>query len=225
MKDDLNLFQVPQESNMRIYDITIPIHPEMPVWPGDRGVSIERVSKIEAGDSANVSHLSLGAHTGTHVDAPYHFIPEGVTLDQVPLDRFIGEVAVVEILDVNRIRGADLENLHLLAETKRVLFKTRNSRIWVEGQQIFQEDFVALDPDAAQYLVDLGVTLVGIDYLSIAPFRESRPTHQIFLGAGVVILEGINLSAVPAGLYTLYCLPLKLEGVDGAPARAILVGD
>lgn len=210
---------------MRIYDITIPIHPEMPVWPGDSGVSIERVSKIEAGDNANVSHISLGAHTGTHVDAPYHFIPEGITLDQVPLDRFIGEVAVVEMLDIDRIHRRDLENLNLPDETKKVLFKTRNSWIWVEGQQVFQENFVALDPDAAQYLVDLGVTLVGIDYLSIAPFRESRPTHQILLGAGVIILEGIDLSGVPAGFFTLYCLPLKLDGCDGAPARAILVGE
>jgi arylformamidase len=210
---------------MKIYDITIPVHPDMPVWPGDSGVSIERVRKIEAGDNANVSHLSLGAHTGTHVDAPCHFIPGGITLDQVPLDRFIGEAEVVEIPNVDRISAADLEKAELKTDAKRVLFKTRNSQIWARGENRFQEDFTALNPDAAQYLVDRGVAFVGIDYLSIAPFKESRPTHEILLSAGVVILEGVDLSEVPAGRYTLFCLPLKLDGVDGAPARAILVGE
>ena len=210
---------------MKIYDITIPVHPDMPVWPGDSGVSIERVRKIEAGDNANVSHLSLGVHTGTHVDAPCHFIPGGITLDQVPLDRFIGEAEVVEIPNVDRITAADLENAELPTDAKRVLFKTRNSQIWARGENRFQEDFTALNPDAAQYLVDRGVAFVGIDYLSVAPFKESRPTHEILLSAGVVILEGVDLSEVPAGRYTLFCLPLKLDGVDGAPARAILVGE
>jgi arylformamidase len=210
---------------MKVYDITIPIYPGMPVWPGDSGVSIEPVSEIKDGDNANVSRISLGTHTGTHVDVPYHFIPDGVTLDGVPIERFLGEVEVVEFLDVDRITLADLKHAALPAELKRVLFKTCNSRFWARGEGTFQEDFVALDPDAAQYLVDLGITLVGIDYLSIAPFKDSRPTHEIFLSAGVVILEGVNLSEVPAGRYTLYCLPLKLDGADGAPARVILVSD
>ncbi len=210
---------------MKIYDITIPIHSEMPVWPGDTGVKIERVRKIEAGDNANVSHISLGAHTGTHVDAPYHFIASGVTLDQVPLDRFIGKAEVVEILNVDRISSTDLENTKISSGVEKVLFKTRNSQYWTQAAGEFKEDFVALSPDAAQYLVDRGITLVGIDYLSIAPFNESRPTHKIFLRAGVVILEGIDLSEVPGGDYTLYCLPLKLDRAEGAPARVILVSD
>jgi arylformamidase len=208
---------------MKVYDITIPIRPGMLVWPGDSGVFVEPVSKIEDGDNSNVSRLSLGTHTGTHVDVPYHFILDGITVEGVPIERFLGEVEVVEFLEVGQITSADLENAKLPTGLKKVLFKTCNSQFWVRGEDTFQEDFVALNPEAAQYLVDLGVTLVGIDYLSIAPFRDTRPTHEILLGAGVIILEGVNLSGVPAGRYTLYCLPLKLNGADGAPARAILV--
>jgi arylformamidase len=221
----ISLWKIERNKLMKIYDITIPVHPDMPVWPGDSGVRIERVRKIEEGDNANVSHLSLGAHTGTHVDAPYHFVSEGNTLDQVSIERFIGEALVVEILGVNRITAADLEAIDLPPDTKMVLLKTRNSQIWAQGKLKFQEDFVALNPDAAQNLVDRGVSFVGIDYLSIAPFKESSPTHKVLLGAGVVILEGVDLSEVPAGRYTLYCLPLKLDKADGAPARAILVSD
>jgi arylformamidase len=209
---------------VKIYDITIPINPYMPVWPDDPGVEINRVSKIEEGANANVSHLSLSAHTGTHVDAPYHFIPEGASLDRVPLDSFIGEADVMEIPNVDLITAVDVHNANLPLDARRVLFKTRNSDIWARGENRFKEDFVALSPDAAQTLVDRDICLVGIDYLSVAPFKQSRPTHQILLAAGVVILEGINLTNIPPGRYFLYCLPLKLEGVDGAPARAILVG-
>lgn len=208
---------------MKIYDITIPIHPGMPIWPGDSRVDISPVSQIETGDNANVSHLAMSAHTGTHVDAPYHFIPQGARLDQVPLERFVGEALVVDILGVETVTAADLEAAVIPADTRRVLFKTDNSQIWAQGEDRFQEDFVALSPDAAQFLVDRGVLLVGTDYLSIAPFKQSRPVHQILLGAQVAILEGVDLSRVPAGIYMLYCLPLKLVGVDGAPARAILI--
>jgi len=208
---------------MKIHDITLPITPDMPVWPGDLGVSRELVSTIESGDPANVSHLSLGAHTGTHVDAPFHFIPGGETLDQVSLDNFVGPAFVIEIPGVDIVTGADLRQTKIPAGTARLLVKTRNSEIWRRGEKTFQTDFVALSPDAAQYMVDLGIKLVGIDYLSIAPYKSSRPTHEILLGAGVAILEGIDLSAIVPGQYTLYCLPLKLVGADGAPARAILV--
>ena len=208
---------------MKIYDITVPISPEMPVWPGDPAVQIELVSKIEVGDNANVSHLSLSAHTGTHVDAPFHFLQEGVSLDQVPLDLFVGPAYVVEILGVDLITARELANVGIPQDIERLLIKTRNSELWVNGETEFKTEFVALSPDAAQFLVDHNIKLVGIDYLSIAPFKQSRPTHQILLGNEVVILEGVDLSAVPSGNYMLYCLPLKLVGVDGAPARAILV--
>lgn len=210
---------------MKIYDISVPVYNGMPVWPGDEGVEIERVSQIEAGANANVSHLSLGAHTGTHVDAPYHFVPSGITLDQVPLDYFVGPALVVEVTGQPLITAEHLKAANLPAGVQRVLFKTDNSQIWARPRQEFEPAFVALSPDAAQFLVDLGVILVGIDYLSVAPFRQSRPTHLALLSAGVAILEGIDLRTVEAGWYTLYCLPLKLVGVDGAPARAILVGE
>ena len=206
---------------MKIYDISIPISPEMPVWPGDPGVKIEQVSKIAEGSDANVSHLSLGAHTGTHVDAPWHFIADGINLDQIPLDVFIGAALVVAFPNLDLITGPDLAKMDLPDDIQRILFKTRNSTIWSKGENQFQEDFVALSPDAAVFLVTRGIKLVGIDYLSIAPFKQSKPTHQILLGAGVVVLEGINLAGIEPGSYQLTCLPLKLD-VDGAPARAIL---
>ena len=150
----------------------------MPVWPGDFGVSIERVSKIEEGSNANVSHLALGAHTGTHVDAPYHFIQGGVTLDMLSLELFIGPGEVVEVPDADLVTRAELDKLKIGPQTTRILFKTKNSLIWSRQELKFQENFTALSPDAAQCLVDRGIQLVGIDYLSIAPFRDSGPTHN-----------------------------------------------
>jgi arylformamidase len=209
---------------MNTYDISIPITPDMPVWPGDPAVSLERVSKIEDGQNANVTHASLSAHTGTHVDAPYHFLQNGDTLEKLSLKVLMGRVYVLYLPDVDLITADILWRAGIPSRTRRLLFKTRNSEIWARGEKEFQTDFVALAPDAAQYLVNRGIKLVGIDYLSIAPFKESRPVHEILLGAGIVILEGVNLSAVSEGRYTLYCLPLNLQGVDGAPARAVLVG-
>ncbi len=209
---------------MKTYDISIPITPGMPVWPGDPAVSVQRVSKIEDGDDANVSHFSMSAHTGTHVDAPFHFIKDGNPLDQVPLSLMMGRAYVLHLPDVDLITAAVLAQAEIPPRTRRVLFKTRNSDIWARGEREFQTDFVALSADGAQFLVDRGVKLVGIDYLSAAPYKQSRPTHEILLKAGILILEGVNLSEVEQGRYTLYCLPLNLQGVDGAPARAILVG-
>jgi arylformamidase len=209
---------------MKTYDISVPITPGMVVWPGDPAVSMQRVSKIEAGDNANVTHLSLSAHTGTHVDAPYHFLPNGDTLEKVPLSQMMGRAYVLHLPAVDLISAEVLEQAEIPPRTRRILFKTRNSEIWERGETEFQTDFVALPPDGAQYLVDRGVKMVGIDYLSIAPFKQSRPVHEILLKAGVFILEGVNLSEVAQGRYTLYCLPLNLQGVDGAPARAVLMG-
>jgi arylformamidase len=209
---------------MNTYDISIPITPDMPVWPGDPAVSLERVSKIEDGQNANVTHVSLSAHTGTHVDAPYHFLQDGDTLEKLSLKVLMGRVYVLYLPDVDLITADILWRAGIPSRSRRLLFKTRNSEIWARGEKEFQTDFVALAPDAAQYLANRGIKLVGIDYLSIAPFKESRPVHEILLGAGIVILEGVNLSKVSEGRYTLYCLPLNLQGVDGAPARAVLVG-
>jgi len=209
---------------MRTYDISIPITTDMPVWPGDPAVLMQRVIKIEEGDNANVTHVSLSAHTGTHVDAPFHFLSDGNTLEKVPLNLMMGRVYVLHLPDVDLITADVLKVSGIPPRTRRVLFRTRNSEIWARGERNFQTDFVALSPDGAQYLVQRGVKLVGIDYLSIAPYQQSRPTHEILLKAGVLILEGINLIEIVQGRYTLYCLPLNLQGVDGAPARAILVG-
>jgi len=209
---------------MKTYDITVPISPNMPVWPGDPVVTLERVSKIEEGANANVSHLALSAHTGTHVDAPYHFLSDGDTLEKVPLSLMMGRAYVLQLTDVDLITAEILKKADLPPRTRRILFKTRNSDYWAQDEKQFQTDFVALSADGAKYLVDRGVKLVGIDYLSIAPFKNSRPTHEILLKAGVLVLEGVNLSEVAQGRYTLYCLPLNLQGVDGAPARVVLTG-
>ncbi len=210
---------------MHIYDISLPISPELPVWPGDPGVVMQRLSRIEAGEEANVTHISLGVHTGTHVDAPYHFLGgDTPTVDQLPLKILSGRAYVLHLPEVEQITAAVLQGADIPPRTRRLLFKTRNSQYWAHHLGGFQTDFVAISPDGAQYLVDRGIKLVGVDYLSVAPFRNSVPTHQILLKAGVVIVEGLNLAQITQGRYTLHCLPLKLVGCDGAPARAILIG-
>jgi arylformamidase len=208
---------------MKIYDITVPITSDMPVWPGDPNVMMQRVSKIEDGDNANVTHISLSAHTGTHVDAPFHFLQDGNTLESVSLNRMIGRAYVLHIPDVDLITADVLKQAGVPPRSPRLLLKTRNSYLWKSSERKFREDFVALSEDGAQYLVERGIKLVGIDYLSIAPYGDSRPTHEILLKNKIMILEGLNLAEVAQGRYTLYCLPLNLQGVDGAPARAILL--
>jgi arylformamidase len=211
---------------LKIYDITVEINPELPLWPGDPKVKIERFEKLEAGDNANISRMEMGLHTGTHVDAPYHFLAQGDTLEKIPLDQFIGPAIVIEIAsDVTVLTREVLARLPDGSITERVLFKTRNSAHWSERPHRFHPDFVAIDQSGAEFLIERSVKLVGIDYLSVAPFRNSKGTHEALLGAGVVILEGVNLSDVKPGKYQLYCLPLKLGGVEGAPARAVLIGD
>jgi len=210
---------------MRTYDISLTIRSELPVWPGDAPVSLERISKIEQGEAFNVTHINMGAHVGTHVDAPFHVLGDQATIDQLPLNLLTGRAYVLHLTDdVDLITAELLINAEIPPRTRRLLFRTRNSGLWTQGLKEFQTDYVGLAPDAAEYLVNRSVKLVGIDYLSIAPFGDSVPTHQILLEAGVVIVEGLNLSEVSQGRYTLYCLPIKIGGADGAPARAILVG-
>jgi arylformamidase len=209
---------------MHTYDITLTLSPELPCWPGDTVYELERVQKIDEGATANVSSLTMSAHMGTHVDAPDHFLNNGKTVEKLALSVLSGRVYVLYLPEVDLITAAILEQAEIPPRTRRVLFKTRNSEYWSRQLKDFQTNFVALSPDAAQYLVDRGVKLVGIDYLSIAPYHQGLVTHQILLKAGMVILEGLDLSAVSPGRYTLFCLPLKLAGSDGAPARAILIG-
>jgi arylformamidase len=209
---------------MRTYDITLTISPDLPTWPGDPGVKIERVEKIEDGSNANVSRVDMGVHTGTHVDAPYHFLSDGITVDKLNLSLLTGRAYVLHLSDIYEITALVLEEAQIPPRTRRVLFKTRNSDLWVDEETDFQTDFVGLTEDGAEYLVRRGVKLVGVDYLSVAPYQKSRPTHERLLEAGVVIVEGLNLSEVSQGRYTLYCLPMKIANSDGAPARAILIG-
>ena len=211
---------------MKYYDITLTINPSMPVWPGDPQVTLERVSKIEDGANANVSKISMSVHTGTHMDAPYHFLPEGKSIDTLPLDILIGPAQVIRLPDsVATITAAVLEKAGIKEGVERLLIKTRNSAYWANPNDAFKTDFLAVEADAAAYLVKRGVKLVGIDYLSIAPYKRSRPTHETLLKAGMIILEGADLSAVAPGFYQLICLPLKLGGSDGSPARAVLISD
>ena len=208
---------------MPIYDITVPIRSGMPVYEGDPGVEIKAWSALAKGDSANVSSLHFGAHTGTHVDAPAHFIEGARKIDALSLETLIGPARVIRVPD--EVAEIDLDFLAKcdLARIERVLFHTRNSAFWSgEG---FRKDFAHLAPEAAEKLVELGAKLVGIDYLSIEKFHSGHHrTHLALLSNNIVIVEGLNLSEVDAGDYELICLPLKIaEGAgDGSPARAVL---
>ena len=210
---------------MIIHDISLTIKPELPTWPGDPKIELRRISKMESGADANVTHLSATVHIGTHVDAPYHFLGgDAKTVESLSLEILTGPARVVQLPNVGvDITVADLEAADIPDGTTRLLLKTRNSDWWAAGNDTFQENFAAPDADAAEWLVAHGIKLIGVDYLSVAPFRSPVPTHRILLAAGVIPLEGLDLSAIEPGEYTLYCLPLKIQGSDGAPARAILV--
>jgi arylformamidase len=210
---------------MRIYDVSVPISARTPTYPGDPGIDIRQWLSLANGDAANVSAIYFGAHTGTHVDAPAHFIRGAAKLESLDLYTLIGEVQVIEIPnEVMAIEESHLE-CGFKEHCERVLFKTRNSDFWNESDGQFHADYTYISPEAAKKLVDHGVRLVGIDYLSVERFdSENFATHQILLANGVVIIEGLDLRQVPAGAYELICLPLKIAGGsgDGAPARVVL---
>jgi arylformamidase len=206
-----------------IYDVTLTISNELPIWPGDPAVKLYRVLDMARGDSYTVSRLECGVHTGTHIDAPAHFIAGGAGAHAIDLDVLVGPCQVVQVRGVDVITAETLDSLAIPAGTTRLLFKTRNSEFWARGEKTFQTDFVAIDQSGAAWIVAHGIQLVGIDYLSIAPFEASSPTHNILLQAGVVAIEGLNLSGIELGRYQLICLPIKLQDSDGAPARAILI--
>jgi len=188
----------------------------MPVWPGDPPPLMQQQSS----GTVLVTSLSMGLHTGTHLDAPRHFLPDGKTLDTYPLDRFIGSARVCGIAGVDSIRLDEVKGFDLTG-VERLLFRTRNSSLWQESG--FQNGFAGLDPDAARYLVACGVKLVGIDYLSIQVFGVDNDVHTILLENDVLILEGLNLGGVEDGDYTLFCCPLFIPGVEASPVRAILM--
>lgn len=209
---------------MTIHDISLTLSPSLPVWPGMQGIIIEHFAAMDDGVRVNMTNLSTSVHAGTHVDAPYHFLQDGSTVESLPLEVLTGPCYVVQLPDgVDAITAEVLERTEITPDMKRILFGTSNSHAWAKGETRFQEGFVAITEDGAEWLVDHGIQLVGVDYLSVSPFRDSGPTHTLLLEAGVVIVEGLNLSNVMRGFYDLYCLPLKIEGSDGAPARAILI--
>lgn len=208
---------------MKIYDVTVPISERTPVYEGDPKVELRTAHSIRRGDAANVTDLHFGAHTATHVDAPAHFIEGAGKVADISFDNLLGAVRVLEIpADVMAIEAAHLENLN---GAERVLFKTRNSDFWSEPEKGFRKDFTYITPEAAQKLVEKGIKLVGIDYLSVEKFDSTDfATHIALLENGVVIIEGLDLREIAAGEYELICLPLKIESEtgDGAPARVVL---
>lgn len=201
------------------YDVSIPLQAGMTVWPGDPPFTLAPLKRIEHGDPYNTSRLELSTHTGTHIDAPWHFEAEGHRLDQIDASLFFGEALLLELPNVDLIQAGDLGADPL---PPRVLFKTCNSEAPPNGP--FRRDFTALAPDAAQRLVDDGVRLAGVDYLSVGPYRQpGGDTHHILLGHNVVVVEGLCLNGFSSGTYEFIVLPLALVGADGAPCRAFIV--
>ena len=213
---------------MKIYDVSVPLHVGMVVWPGDPGFMLESISSIAEGQRANVSRISCSSHTGTHVDAPFHFIAQGRTLDLIELNQLAGAAVVVEISGDDDITAEDLDIAEAMGDlpkgTVRVLFKTSNTLRKLMRSAEFHRDYVAVSPGAARWLVERGYRTVGVDYLSVERFHPPEPeTHPILLGADVFVIEGLDLADVPPGNYTLVCAPLKLVGGDGSPARVFLL--
>jgi len=202
-------------------DISVPVQNGMVHWPKDPEIQVERIMDISRGDVCNVSHLSLGAHTGTHMDAPLHFIANGKSIDALPFEATIGAARVIQIADKESIKPQELQQQRIKAG-ERILFKTRNSeQSW--RSNAFDEDFVYISKEGAQFLAERKVRTVGVDYLSVGGYkRDGVETHHALLGAGIWVIEGLNLATVKPGEYELICLPLKLQGAEGAPARALV---
>lgn len=209
-----NLFE-----GKKVIDISLSIDQDTPVYPGDYGVKVNQLKSIKNGDGYNLSSIAMGVHTGTHLDAPTHFIEGAKRVDQIPPDQFMGTAQVVEILDKKKITRQELEKKDITENI--ILFKTGNSMRY-SGE--FIKDYVYLTEEAGRYLVEKGIKLIGIDYLSIEKYpAEEAPVHKFLLGKGLVILEGLNLSNVEEGIYTLIALPLKIKGAEGSPTRAVLI--
>jgi arylformamidase len=202
-------------------DISVPLHNNLVHWPGNPPFEMELVQSIKQGNAANLSKISMGAHSGTHVDAPYHFIQEGKDISSMPVDTMIGKARVIEIQDSRLIKPEELKVNNIQAG-ERILFKTRNSsRAWENNT--FYEDFVAISKETADFLCEKGVKVVGVDYLSVGGYKnDGAYIHRTLLKAGIWLIEGLNLSEVIPGNYFLICLPLKIMSADGSPARAIL---
>ena len=211
---------------MKIHDVTLTIRPGMTTWGDEPGPTIAPLRRIAKGDTSNVSTITFGDHTGTHVDPPIHFLEGGKTVDELPLDALLGPCRVLGYDSEGNISAEWLERARVPADATRLLFKTRNSELWRDPLHHYTRDIVAVNASAAQWCVARGVRLVGIDYLTIepqGPEKAGYPTHKTLLGAGVVIVEGLDLRGIAPGAYELVCAPLKIENGDGAPARVFLI--
>lgn len=206
-----------------IIDISVGLEKNMSAWPGSAGFNIYSTSKLNPGVCSNNSKIECDVHIGTHIDAPWHFLEEGLTVEKLSLNKMIGDVYVVDLRNVDAIDRIILSSQHYPDNLNKLLIKTDNSELWRKKEIKFQKDYVALTKDGAQWIVDNNIELVGIDYLSIQRFDDPFTTHEILLKHETIILEGICLSNVESGCYELLCLPMKLVGADGAPARAVLL--
>jgi arylformamidase len=205
---------------MRLIDVSVPLDAQLPTYPHNTPFSLEPIKRIARGDSSNVSTLHMSAHTGTHVDAPRHFFDQGAGTESLALELLIGRARVIEIDSRAGIAAEDLAPLDL-SDDIRVLIKTHNSRLW--GSPEFHQDYVGVTESGAKYLVEHGIKLVGVDYLSVEKFHNpGAPAHHVLLGAGTIVIEGLNLHDVDPGVYEMFCLPLRVVGSDGAPARVVL---
>ena len=205
---------------MTFIDVTVPLDANLPVYPGNVPFSIEAIKRMSRGDSSNVSALHLSAHAGTHVDAPNHMLDGAAASESLPIELLIGRARVIEITTRTGIGREELAD-HDFSEDLRLLIKTPNSRLWASPD--FHKDYVGVTEAGARYLVERGIKVVGVDYLSVEEFRKpGAPAHRTLLGAGVIVIEGLNLLNVEAGIYDMFCLPLRVIGSDGAPARVVL---
>jgi arylformamidase len=208
----------------QIFDVSLPIGPDLLTWPGDPGIEVRPAKRISRGDPANVSELRIGTHTGTHVDPPVHFVDGADPIDAVPLEVLFGEAVVADLTGADSIGPAELDALGLPDGTERLLCKTRNSELWPRLPVDFPDDYVAVTPEGARWCVERGLRLVGVDFLSVEKDGPPDfPVHHALLENEVIILEGLSLSLVEPGRYTLACLPLLIAGGDGGPARAMLL--
>lgn len=208
---------------MKIHDISLPVFSGMVVWPGNPAVRVTRMLDQACGDAATVSDIALGVHTGTHLDAPLHFLPDGAGVDALALEDLCGPAWVADFPDADALTADVFAQARIPAGVTRLLCRTRNSALWAADVRAFQTDYVAVTADGAQWLVERGMRVIGVDYLSVAPYADGVRPHVVLLRAGMIPVEGLNLTGITPGAYQLYCLPLKLLGADGAPARVILV--
>ncbi|MCU7493873.1 MAG: cyclase family protein [Ignavibacteria bacterium] len=212
--------EISRSSENTWLDVSAPVHSGMQHWPGEPEVLIDRIADMGKGNVANVSVLSMSAHTGTHMDAPRHFFKEGKDISLVPFEVLIGPALLIEVKNPQRVDLSDLMDYDLRPES-RVLLKTANSeKEWFNMD--FSKSYTGLSASAAKYLAERKVRLVGIDFLSIGTYEEDEEVHRVLLGSGIWIIEGLYLKGIPEGIYDMICLPLRLIGSDGAPARAVL---